>query len=41
QLRWIENGYRIKVGVTHEETIGIDTPEDLQKAELFLKERRS
>ena len=26
QLRWLENGYRIKVGITHTETIGIDTP---------------
>ena len=32
QLRWIENGYTIKAGITHEETIGIDTPEDLEKA---------
>lgn len=37
QLRWLENGYRIKVGITHTETIGIDTPEDLEKAEEFLK----
>ena len=29
QLRWLEHGYRIKVGVTTLETIGIDTPEDL------------
>lgn len=32
QLRWIENGFRIKVGVTSQETFGIDTPEDLKKA---------
>ena len=32
QLRWIENGYKIKVGITTHETIGIDTPEDLQSA---------
>lgn len=32
QLRWIENGYTIQAGVTSEETIGIDTPEDLAKA---------
>jgi 3-deoxy-manno-octulosonate cytidylyltransferase (CMP-KDO synthetase) len=32
QLRWIENGYLIKVGITNEETIGIDTPEDLERA---------
>lgn len=37
QLRWLENGYRIKVGITDIETIGIDTPEDLSRAEAFLK----
>lgn len=36
QLRWIENGYRIKVGITTQETIGIDTPEDMEKALKFL-----
>ena len=36
QLRWLQNGYRIKVGLTEIETIGIDTPEDLKKAEAFL-----
>lgn len=37
QLRWLENGYRIGVGISDDETIGIDTPEDLEKAETFLK----
>lgn len=36
QLRWLENGYRIKVGITDHETIGIDTPEDLERAVRFL-----
>ncbi len=36
QLRWIENGYKIKVGITTQETIGIDTPEDMEKALKFL-----
>lgn len=36
QLRWLENGYKIKVGITERETIGIDTPEDMEKALLFL-----
>ena len=36
QLRWLENGYRIRVGLTDVETVGIDTPEDLKKAEAFL-----
>ena len=35
QLRWLENGYKIKVGVTDIETIGIDTPEDLERAKAF------
>lgn len=32
QLRWLENGYKIKIGYTSHETIGIDTPQDLAKA---------
>ena len=37
QLRWLENGYRIKIGITDTETIAIDTPEDLKRAnEWFL-----
>lgn len=40
QLRWLENGYTIKVGLTQTETIGIDTPDDLAKAERFLKHLR-
>ena len=31
QLRWLENGYRIKTEVTNYTTVGIDTPEDLEK----------
>ena len=37
QLRWLQNGYRIRVGETNVETVGIDTPEDLQRAEAFLQ----
>lgn len=38
QLRWLQNGYKIKVGLTNIETVGIDTPDDLQKAENKMKE---
>ncbi len=37
QLRWLENGYRIGVGITDAETVGIDTPEDLERAEAWLR----
>ena len=39
QLRWLQNGYRIRVGMTEVETVGIDTPADLERAEQFLKQR--
>ena len=41
QLRWLQNGYRIRVDETDVETVGIDTPEDLQRAEEFLKSQLS
>lgn len=37
QLRWLDNGYTIKVGITDVETVGIDTPEDLERAERKLR----
>ncbi|MFH0731987.1 MAG: 3-deoxy-manno-octulosonate cytidylyltransferase [Candidatus Omnitrophota bacterium] len=37
QLRALENGYRIKVLETSYETIGIDTPQDLEKAKTLLR----
>ncbi|NLZ94801.1 MAG: 3-deoxy-manno-octulosonate cytidylyltransferase [Bacteroidales bacterium] len=36
QLRWIENGYKIKTGITTYETIGIDTPKDMENAIKYL-----
>ena len=41
QLRWLENGYKIKVGITRQETIGIDTPEDMEKALAFLTNQQT
>lgn len=36
QLRWLQNGYRIKTGISDLPTIGIDTPADLAEAEKYL-----
>jgi 3-deoxy-manno-octulosonate cytidylyltransferase (CMP-KDO synthetase) len=36
QNRWLENGFRIRTAVTKWESIGIDTPEDLENAKAFL-----
>lgn len=38
QLRWLENDYTVKVGISEVETIGIDTPQDLERAEAFLNQ---
>ena len=37
QLRWLENGLKIKVAVSDTKSIGIDTPEDLQQAIDYFK----
>ena len=37
QLRWLENGLRIRMGITQHESISIDTQEDLEKAIQFAQ----
>jgi len=41
QLRVLEEGYRIKVIETKYDTIGVDTPEDLERAEKYFKEHKN
>ena len=41
QLRWLQNGYRIRVAITTIETVGIDTPEDLQRAQEMLTQMKN
>lgn len=36
QLRWLDNGYKIKVGMTEHESISVDTPNDLEKVRNLL-----
>lgn len=37
QNRWLENGFRIKTALTSWENIGIDTPDDLEKAIIIAQ----
>ena len=39
QMRWIENGYSIRCALTVWESIGIDTPEDLERAARMLRKQ--
>ena len=36
QLRWLQAGYDVRVGVTNERTVGIDTPADLAAAQAMI-----
>jgi 3-deoxy-manno-octulosonate cytidylyltransferase (CMP-KDO synthetase) len=36
QLRWLENGYRIRVAITVSEAVGVDTPEDVERVRALL-----
>jgi 3-deoxy-manno-octulosonate cytidylyltransferase (CMP-KDO synthetase) len=36
QLRWLENGYRIRVVETEHDSIGVDVPEDVARVEQLL-----
>ena len=36
QLRWLENGFRIRVAVTELESAGIDTPQDIEDLPAHL-----
>lgn len=38
QLRWIENSYTIKMGITEFESYSIDTPQDVEKCLKFFKD---
>lgn len=37
QLRWLENGIDIRMGITDSENVSIDQPKDIEKAERFAE----
>jgi 3-deoxy-manno-octulosonate cytidylyltransferase (CMP-KDO synthetase) len=39
QLRWLENGLSIRMGITETENVSIDLPEDVERAERFAENR--
>ncbi len=38
QLRWLQNGYDIRIALTRTSNIGIDTPADLERASRLLRQ---
>ncbi len=39
QLRFLENGYKMKVVETHYKSIGVDTPQDLERVKNIMLNR--
>jgi 3-deoxy-manno-octulosonate cytidylyltransferase (CMP-KDO synthetase) len=41
QLRWLENGWKIRVAEVEQDAVSVDVPEDVEKVEKLLRERSS
>ena len=41
QLRWMENGYKIRVAETEHDSVSVDVPEDVTRVEQLLRDARS
>jgi 3-deoxy-manno-octulosonate cytidylyltransferase (CMP-KDO synthetase) len=37
QLRWLDNNYPIKVGISNFQTLSVDTPEDIKKIKQQMR----
>lgn len=40
QLRWLEAGWAIQMGITEQESIGVDVPEDVQRCLAWLEKTK-
>ena len=40
QLRWMENGYKIRVAETVHDSVSVDVPEDVARVEQLLREKK-
>lgn len=40
QLRWLQNGFQIHIGITSLENVSIDQPKDIEKAEQFADNKQ-
>ncbi len=41
QLRWMENGYKIRVAETVHDSVSVDVPSDVERVEKLLRESKS
>jgi 3-deoxy-manno-octulosonate cytidylyltransferase (CMP-KDO synthetase) len=41
QLRWMENGYKIRVAETQHDSVSVDVPEDIERVEQLLRKSAS
>ncbi len=38
QLRWMENGYKMRVAETEHDAVSVDVPEDVERVEKLIRE---
>lgn len=41
QLRWLENGFKIRVAETSHDSVSVDVPEDIARVEALIREQKA